>query len=122
MKGANKQVPKQTVPASKQQERMPDDSQPTNSTARGSSKTQQLQSIAFLRNVLEREGISGVKMYISNPQTIYLTDSGRQPEFQELLPALVVGPCVFIIVLPLDKDLKEKYKVKYVRPKKHMQT
>ena len=61
-------------------------------------------------------------MYISNPQTIYLTDSGWQPEFQELLPALVVGPCVFIIVLPLDKDLKEKYKVKYVRPKKHMQT
>ena len=86
VKGANKQVPKQTVPVSKQntskqQERMSDDSQATDSTARGSSKTQQLQSIAFLRNVLEREEISGVKKYMSNPKTIYLTDSGGQPEF-----------------------------------------
>ena len=136
VKDAGKKVPDHTVPVSKQktskqQDKVPDDSQATNptddsqatdSTARGSSKTQQLQSIAFLQNVLEREGISGVKKYISNPQTIYLTDSGGQPEFRELLPALVVGPCVFIIVLPLDKDLKEKYNVKYVRPEKHMET
>ena len=135
VKDANKQAPEQTVPVSKQntskqqdrvpddsqatEERVPNDSQPTNSTARDSSKRQQLQSIAFLRNVLETEGVSGVKKYINNSQTIYLTDSGGQPEFQELLPSLVVGPCVFIVVLPLDKDLKEKYEVTYVRPDKH---
>ena len=32
-----------------------------------------------------------------------------------------MGPCIFIVVLPLDKDLKEKYDVKYVRPDKHIQ-
>ena len=136
VKDANKQAPEQTVPVSKQntskqqdrvpddsqatEERVPNDSQPTNSTARGSLNSQQLQSSAFLRNVLETEGVSGVKKHINNPQTIYLTDSGGQPEFQELLPALVVGPCIFIVVLPLDKDLKEKYEVKYVRPGEHI--
>ena len=99
-----------------------DDSQASKSTERGSSKRQQLPSIGFLRNILENEGVSGVKKYVSNPKTIYLTDSGGQPEFQELLPALVVGPCIFIVVLRLDKDLKEKYQVDYVRPgnQKHM--
>ena len=99
-----------------------DDSQARKSTEKGSSKRQQLPSIGFLRNILKKEGVSGVKKYVSNPKTIYLTDSGGQPEFQELLPALVVGPCIFIVVLRLDKDLNQKYQVDYVRPgnQKHM--
>ena len=60
-------------------------------------------------------GVSGLPQNI-NPWTLYLTDSGGQPEFQELLPALVVGPCVFFVVLPLNKELNEKYKVEYMRP------
>ena len=140
VKDANKQVPEQKVSVSKQKvfkqqqrapddskatkERVPGDSQATKSTARGSSKSHQLQFIRYLRDVLEKEGVSAVKEYITNPKTIYLTDSGGQPEFQELLPALVVGPCIFIVVLPLDRDLKQKYEVDYVRPGKqeHMQT
>ena len=99
-----------------------DDSQARKSTERGSSKRQQLPSIGFLRKILENEGVSGVKKYVSNPKTIYLTDSGGQPEFQELLPALVVGPCIFIVVLRLDKDLNQEYQVDYVRRgnQKHM--
>ena len=101
-----------------------DDSQATKSTAKGSLQSQHSQSIDFLRNVLEKEGVSGVKKYITNPKTIYLTDSGGQPEFQELLPALVVGPSIFIVVLPLDKDLKKRYEVDYVKPgnQEHMRT
>ena len=57
-----------------------------------------------------------MKQHIDNPWTLYLTDSGGQPDFQELLPALVVGPCVFFVVFPLDKDMKRKYTVQYVRP------
>ena len=105
-----------------QASKLTDDSQARKSTERRSSKRQQLPSIGFLRNILENEGVSGVKKYVSNPKTIYLTDSGGQPEFQELLPALVVGPCIFIVVLRLDKDLNQKYQVDYVRPEnqKHM--
>ena len=68
-------------------------------------------SLGFLRNVLKK-GISGVKKYIdNNPETIYQTDSGGQPEFQELPPAIVVGPCIHIVVIPLDKDLKKGMKL-----------
>ena len=131
IKDANKQFPEQTLAASKQnvlkqQEGEPDDSQRTNSndasqatksTSRGSLMSQQLK-FDFLRNVLKKEGVSGMKKCITNQKTIYLTDSGGQPEFQELLPALVVGPCIFIVVLPLNRDLRKKYKVDYVRPGK----
>ena len=72
-------------------------------------------TIDFLRHVLKKKGISGLQKNI-NPWTLYLTDSGGQPEFQELLPALVVGPCVFFVVLPLNKELNEKYEVDYMRP------
>ena len=75
-------------------------------------------TIDFFRKVLKEKGVSGLQQHVS-PWTLYLTDSGGQPEFQELLPALVVGPCVFFVVIPLDKDLKRKYTVEYVRPDEH---
>ena len=46
--------------------------------------------------------------------TLYLTDTGGQPEFQELLPILVCGPSVFFLVFRLDLDLNSRYKVKYI--------
>ena len=45
---------------------------------------------------------------------VYLTDTGGQIEFQELLPQLVSGPTVFFLVFPLDKKLEEQFKVEYV--------
>ena len=48
--------------------------------------------------------------------TIYLTDTGGQPEFQELLAALIAGPSVFFLVFNLTSSLNDKYIVEYVRP------
>ena len=45
---------------------------------------------------------------------IYFTDSGGQPEFQEVLPALLSGPTVFFLVFNLSKPFDGKYEVKYV--------
>ena len=73
-------------------------------------------SMDFFRKVLKEKGVSGLKEHVDNKRTLYLTDSGGQPEFQELLSALVVGPCVFFIVLPLNKDLNSRYEVEYMRP------
>ena len=79
------------------------------------SETSELsKTIDFFRCVLKEKGVS--KVHIDNPCTLYLTDSGGQPEFQELLPALVVGPCVFFVVFPLHKDLNSRYEVEYERP------
>ena len=87
-------------------------------TSKRSELSQQYQFhriIDFLWHVLKEKGVSGLEQNII-PWTLYLTDSGGQPEFQELLPALVVGPCVFFVVLPLNKELNEKYEVDYMRP------
>ena len=48
--------------------------------------------------------------------TIYLTDTAGQPEFQELLAALVAGPSVFFLVFKLTDSLNDQYVVEYVRP------
>ena len=82
------------------------------------SKNQPVQfsKIDFFRDVLNKKELSELKKHVDNPWTLYLTDSGGQPEFQELLPALAVGPCVFFVVFPLDKDMNKQYKVEYMRP------
>ena len=48
--------------------------------------------------------------------TFYLTDTGGQPEFQELLAALTAGPSVFFLVFKLPDGLNQRYTVQYVRP------
>ena len=109
------------VPFNKQIINLPVDEQTASQTT--VSETLQLnKSINFFRHVLKEKGVS--RLHVDNPCTLYLTDSGGQPEFQELLPALVVGPSVFFIVFPLHKDLNSKYEVQYERPEedKHMQT
>jgi len=55
------------------------------------------------------------KQKLEGAWTLYLTDTGGQPEFQEILPALISGPTVFIIVFNLLTGLDEKFEVKYVR-------
>lgn len=68
----------------------------------------------FFRRVVKERGVSSV--HLDNPCTLYLTDTGGQPEFQDLLPAIAAGPSVFIVVFPLNKALNSKYEVEYVRP------
>ena len=50
------------------------------------------------------------------PWTIYLKDTGGQPEFQELLPALVSGPSLYFLFFRLDQDLNMKCLVQYQHP------
>ena len=49
--------------------------------------------------------------------TLYLSDTGDQMEFQELLPLLVSGPSLFFfIVFPLHRDLNEFFTIEYELP------
>ena len=48
--------------------------------------------------------------------TVYVSDAGGQPEFQESLPALVSGPSVYFLTFPLHKGLNEKCPVEYQHP------
>ena len=48
--------------------------------------------------------------------TLYISDAGGQPEFQESLPAIVSGPSVYFLTFPLHKGLNEKIPVEYQHP------
>ena len=51
-----------------------------------------------------------------NQWTIYISDAGGQPEFQEMLPALVSGPSLYFLTFPLHKSLNERFVVEYQYP------
>ena len=45
--------------------------------------------------------------------SLYLTNTGGQMEFQEVLPLLVSGPSMFFFTFRLDRDLNERYVIEY---------
>jgi len=57
---------------------------------------------------------SKLKDLVDEHWTLYLTDTGGQPEFQELLPLLVCGPSLFFLVFRLDLELNSRYQVEYI--------
>ena len=57
---------------------------------------------------------SKLKDLLDDHWTVYLTDTGGQPEFQELLPILVCGPSIFFLVFRLDLELNSRYQVEYI--------
>ena len=54
-----------------------------------------------------------VEKLLEDSLTIHFTDTGGQPEFQEVLPAVVSGPSLFFLVFSLFSGLKSRYKVWY---------
>ena len=51
-----------------------------------------------------------------NSWSLYLTDTGGQVEFQELLPLFVSGPSVFFFTFRLDQELNERFTIEYHLP------
>ena len=60
---------------------------------------------------------SKLKELIDEPWTLYITDTGGQPEFQELLPILVSGPSLFFLTFRLNMELNRRYQVEYIDSK-----
>ena len=55
--------------------------------------------------------MSTVQALLDKSMTIFYTDTGGQPEFHEVLPALVAGPSIFLLVFSLAEPLNSLYKV-----------
>ena len=61
------------------------------------------------------------QQYISNIQNIakdnhavlQIIDTGGQPEFHEMLPALITGPAIYLLVFKLTEDLQGRYEIIY---------
>ena len=67
----------------------------------------------ILRDAIRGEDISE---YFEKSWSLYLTDTGGQMEFQDLLPLLVSGPSVFFITFRLDQDLNQVFTIQYELP------
>ena len=57
--------------------------------------------------------MSKVQALLDKSMTIFYTDTGGQPEFHEVLPALVAGPAIFLLVFNLFEHLDSFYRVRY---------
>ena len=73
-------------------------------------------AVSFCRSALQRNLQNAEKILRDKGWLVYLTDTGGQIEFQELLPVLVSGPSLFFLVFRLDHDLNKRFTVEYVRP------
>ena len=73
--------------------------------------------IEIFRNALRsKEWVeSQVQAVLGQSLNLYFSDTGGQPEFQEVLPALLSGSSVFIVVFKLTDHLNQKYKVQFVK-------
>ena len=54
-----------------------------------------------------------LKVLHENSATMFYTDTGGQPEFQEVLPCLVGGPTLFLLVFDLSKGLDNQFGISY---------
>ena len=72
-------------------------------------------SVDFCQNAHRKNPLYAVRASQERGWMVYLTDTGGQIEFQELLPLLVSGPSVFFLVFRLDHDLNKRFMVEYVR-------
>ena len=70
-------------------------------------------SIDLFREAFQRKW-SKLKELVDEPWMLYITDTGGQPEFQELLPILVSGPSLFFLVFSLHLELNKKFQVEYI--------
>ena len=72
--------------------------------------------VDILKRALKLRDMDALREHLESSWSLYLTNTGGQTEFQELLPILVCGPSVFFVTFPLHFDLEKPYKVKYEHP------
>ena len=63
-----------------------------------------------------KKGLEVLQQHFQKTWSLYLTNTGGQMEFQEVLPLLVSGPSMFFFTFRLDRDLNERYDIEYEHP------
>ena len=66
-----------------------------------------------ISSVIQKYGFDKVQRYLKNSYSIYLTDTGGQVEFQEMVPLLISGPSIFFFLFRIDQDIRSKFKIEY---------
>ena len=71
-------------------------------------------AFAAFRKVLHTPGQGELKLLLDGTILMNMVDTGGQPAFLEMLPALTVGPALYLIFFRLNQNLKQRYQIQYV--------
>ena len=83
---------------------------------RGQASNSHMHSVNPLdrvRHAAELQRMDALREHFESSWMLYLTNTGGQTEFQELLPVLMRGPSVFFVTFPLNQNLNDRYEVRY---------
>ena len=69
--------------------------------------------VAFTK-VLQTPGQEKLNILLEGTILMNMVDTGGQPAFLEMLPALTIGPALYLIFFRLNQELKERYQIQYV--------
>ena len=70
----------------------------------------------ILKTAIESKGLQALQQHFEKTWSLYLSNTGGQMEFQEILPLIVSGPCMYFYTFRLDRDLNECYEIHYELP------
>ena len=70
--------------------------------------------LEIFKEALQSDKWTMVEALLEGSIMLYVTDTGGQPIFQELLSALIAGPSAFFLVFKLNDRLDQKYKIEYI--------
>ena len=76
-------------------------------------KNQHKRSVKLLKQAIQNEKIEKVQALLQDTLIIHFRDSGGQPEFHEVVPALVPHSTLYLLMFNLNEDLNKQYKVTY---------
>ena len=73
----------------------------------------ELAPVDVFKNAVKLRRMDALREHLESSWSLYLTNTGGQVEFQELLPLLLCGPSIFFVTIPLHLPLDKPYDVHY---------
>ena len=107
-------VPVSTAESGKQDEQ-PDNGTEVHTLLRLSDTEKSEINDAFkkLTTILQSDSPEELKRLLEDLTMINMTDVGGQPAFLDMLPALTIGPALYLLFFRLDQELGKKYPVRF---------
>ena len=75
-----------------------------------------LKWLGLFRKAVGPKHWKDIKHLFKDTTFIKMEDTGGQPEFMDMLPALTIGPALYLLFCKLIDDLKSRYTVSYLSP------
>ncbi len=68
----------------------------------------------MFRKAMNSRHWTGIRQYLKDITFLKMEDTGGQPEFMDMLPALTIGPGLYLLFCKLTEDLQSHFNVTYV--------